>query len=88
MKAMSLKNMKETLINQSGDTKEFDKIWDCFYLMQTLGYIDKETWNDFCEQCAGWYVDEENWRVMDGKHQSHGVASLVWDYAQGQKYED
>ena len=31
MKALNLKNMKETIVNYSGDQKEFDKIWDGFY---------------------------------------------------------
>ena len=30
MKALNLKNMKETLVNYSGDQKDFDKIWDGF----------------------------------------------------------
>lgn len=27
-KLLNLKNMKETIVNYSGDQKEFDKIWD------------------------------------------------------------
>lgn len=75
--------MKEALVNHSGDTQELDKIWDGFLLMQTLGYIDLKTWKEFCDQCAGWYVDEETWSVRDERREN----ALVWDYAQGRKYE-
>lgn len=59
-KFLNLKNMKETIVNYSGDQKEFDKIWDAFYQMACIGFISQDTWIKFFDQCAGWYVDEEN----------------------------
>lgn len=42
-KLLNLKNMKETIVNYSGDQKEFDKIWDAFYEMACVGFIDSDT---------------------------------------------
>lgn len=63
-KLINLKNMKETIVNYSGDQKEFDKIWDAFYQMACIGFISQDTWIKFFDQCAGWYVDEENACVL------------------------
>ena len=41
-KLLNLKNMKETIVNYSGDQKEFDKIWDAFYQMACIGFIDSD----------------------------------------------
>lgn len=85
-KALNLKNMKETLVNYSGSTKEFDKIWDNFYQMACMDFISQETWNKFFDQCAGWYIDEENQRVMDDRHCPEGVDSVVWVYTPDAEY--
>lgn len=50
-KNLNLKNMKETLVNYSTDEEEFDKIWNAFYQMAYLGFIDRNTWRKFIEQC-------------------------------------
>ena len=86
-KALNLKDMKETLVNYSGCSSEFDKIWDSFYMMATLGYISNETWDKFTDQCAGWYVDAENARVMDERHCPEGVDSVVWVYTPDAEYK-
>lgn len=52
-KLLNLKNMKETIVNYSGDQKEFDKIWDAFYQMACIGFISQDTWIKFFDQCAG-----------------------------------
>lgn len=80
-KALNLKNMKETIVNYSGDQKEFDKIWDAFYQMTCVGFISQDTWKKFVDQCAGWYVDEENACVCD-----EGVDSIVWEYTPDAEY--
>lgn len=46
-KLLNLKNMKETIVNYSGDQKEFDKIWDAFYQMACIGFISQDTWIKF-----------------------------------------
>lgn len=45
-KLLNLKNMKETIVNYSGDQKEFDKNMGCFlpdglYRLYQSGYLDK-----------------------------------------------
>ena len=87
MKALNLKNMKETLVNYSGDQKEFDKIWDAFYQMSCIGFISQDTWRKFFDKCAGWYVDEENACVRDGRHIYNGVDSIVWEYRADAEYK-
>lgn len=86
-KALNLKNMKETIVNYSGDQKEFDKIWDAFYQMACIGFISQDTWEKFCDQCAGWYVDEENACVRDDRHCPEGVDSIVWKYTPDAEYK-
>lgn len=46
-KALNLKNMKETIVNYSGDQEEFNKIWDTFYQMACIDFISQDTWRKF-----------------------------------------
>ena len=46
-KALNLKNMKETIVNYSGNQEEFNKIWDTFYQMSCIGFISQDTWRKF-----------------------------------------
>ncbi len=85
-KALNLKNMKESIVNYSEDQKEFDEIWDSFYRMACIGFISPDTWNKFFEQCGGWYVDEENACVRDGRNCPEGVDSVVWEYTADAEY--
>ena len=87
MKALNLKNMKETIVNYSEDQDEFDRIWDAFYQMTCIGFISQDTWKKFYEQCAGWYIDSENARVCDGRHCSNGVDAIVWEYTPDAEYK-
>lgn len=80
-KALNLKNMKETIVNYSSDQEEFNKIWNAFYYMSCLDFISRDTWYKFCDQCAGWYVDEENACVRDG------VDAIVWQYTPDAEYK-
>lgn len=71
-KNLNLKNMKETLVNYSNDQKEFDTIWRDYWQMAYLGFISKDTWRKFCEQCSDWYFDEEENCIKDKNHQKVG----------------
>lgn len=81
-KTLNLKTMKETIINYSGDQKEFDKIWNAFYMMTITGFISQETWEKFFNQCASWYVDEENACIRDSKDDS-----IIWEYNPEREYK-
>ena len=86
-KALNLKNMKETLVNYSGNNEEFNKIWGTFYQMHCIGFISRGTWEKFFDQCRGWYVDEENACVRDECYCPEGVDSLVWAYTPDAEYK-
>lgn len=86
VKSLNLKNMKETLVNYSGDQVEFSKIWDMFYQMTFIGFISFETWVNFSEQCRGWYYDEEGNCIRDERHCQEGVDSIVWKYTPNSRY--
>lgn len=75
-KALNLKNMKETLINYSGEQKELENIWNWFWHMATMGFITRDTWNRFYDQCAGWYVTDDGSCVRDMNRDD----ALVWEY--------
>ena len=81
MKALNLKNMKETIVNYSGDQEEFSKIWDGFYQMACLGFISRETWVKFAKQCRCWYYDEEGNCIRDEVNDS-----IVWKYTPDSEY--
>ena len=87
VKALNLKNMKETLVNYSGDQDEFDKIWYGFYKMVCMNFISWETWTKFFEQCSGWYYDEDSGCILDQNHCPEGVDSIiVWKYTPDAEY--
>ena len=86
MKSLTLKNMKETLVNYSRDQEEFSKIWDGFYQMAYLGFISRETWMKFARQCHGWYYDEYCDCIRDELHCQEGVDSIVWKYTPDAEY--
>ena len=86
MKALNLKNMKETLVNYSGDQEEFSEIWNWFYQMACLGFISRGTWREFSEQCCGWYYDEYCGCIRDERHCQDGVDSIVWKYTPDAEY--
>ena len=81
-KALNIKNMKETLINYSGEQKEMDKIWDGFYQMACIGFISHDTWRKFFEQCKGWYVTADQSEVRDGEHDD----KVIWKYTSEAEY--
>ena len=86
MKSLNLKNMKETLVNYSGNQDEFSKIWNGFHQMACLGFISRETWIKFAGQCRGWYYDEYCNCIRDERHCQDGVDSIVWKYTPDAKY--
>lgn len=81
-KSLSIKNMKETLINYSGEQKELERIWDGFYQMTTLGFISRDAWKKFFEQCKGWYVTEDQSEVRDMENDD----ALIWRYTSEAMY--
>lgn len=85
-KALNLKNMKETIVNYSGTQKDFDTIWGGYYQMACLGFISQDTWCKFFEQCRGWYIDEENACVRDGRRCYNGIDTIVWTYTPDAEY--
>ena len=86
-KLLNLKNMKEALVNYSGDNEELNKIWDALHTMACIGFIDYDTWKKFFDQCHGWYVDEENACVRDEFNTHEGVDSIVWEYTSDAEYK-
>lgn len=86
MKSLNLKNMKETLVNYSRNQEEFGKILDVFYQMAFLGFISRETWKKFGEQCFGWYYDEYDDCIRDERNCQEGVDSIVWKYTPDAEY--
>ena len=88
MKELNVKNMKETLVNYSGNQVEFSEIWNGFYKLVCFGFISLETWMKFYEQCLGWYYDEEDDCIRDERHCPEGVDSIVWEYTPDAEYHE
>ena len=86
MKALNLKNMKETLVNYAGDQEEFSELWNGFAKLVFLGFISNETWKKFWEQCRGWYYDEYDNCIRDERNCQEGVDSIVWKYTPDAEY--
>ena len=78
-KAMSIKNMKETLVNWcGGDIEEYNKIWDTFHNMKCLGYIGNEVWKKFFDQTAGWTIDGDY--LIDSR-----TGEIIFDFDNGER---
>lgn len=86
VKALNLKNMKEALINDSGDQKELDKIWDSFRHMACMGFISPGTWKKFYDQCADWYIAPGEDCVRDSNG-TNREGSIVWVYTADATYK-
>lgn len=82
VKSLNLKNMKETLVNYSGNVDDLNTIWDTFYKMRTMGFISNDTWRKFCNECAGWYVTEDQNEVRDSQRDD----KLIWKYTSDAEY--
>jgi len=78
MKALNIKNMKETLVNYSGgDRDEFNRIWDTFRDMANLGFISSDTWNKFFNQTASWVITYDGY-LIDTK-----TDKIIFDFDNG-----
>jgi hypothetical protein len=86
MKALNLKNMKETLVNYSGNREEFSVIWNKFYDLVCLGFISRGTWYKFAKQCSGWYYDEYSDCIRDERNCQDGADCIVWKYTPDAEY--
>lgn len=82
VKGLNIKNMKETLVNYSGNVDDLNMIWDTFYKMCTMGFISNDTWKKFYDECAGWYVTEDQNEVRDSQHDD----KLIWKYTSEAEY--
>ena len=89
-KALNLENRNEAIIKYSETQKAFDEIWQAFYMMANMGFIPRDIWSDFCDQCGEWYVNEEYANekgecgvcISDGK-----TGGIVWEYVSAGKAE-
>lgn len=86
VKALNLKNMKEALVNDSGDQREMDNIWNTLRHMACMGFISSGTWKKFYEQCAGWYIAPGEDCVRDSNGASR-EGTIVWEYTSGAVYK-
>ena len=82
-KALNLKNMKEALVNYSGDQKELEKIWDGLHQMACLGFITQDTWRKFYEECKGWFVTTDGAEVRDSEQGD----AVIWTYTGEAQYK-
>ena len=73
--------MKETIVNYSGNQREFDAIWDGYHQMTCLDFISKDTWRKFFEQCHAWYVDNEIGGIRDAD-----TGKVIWIYTGEAEY--
>ena len=83
VKALNLKNMKETYVNYSGTQDEMDMIWNGFYRMACIGFISRDTWTKFYDKCKGWYIDENLACVRDSANEDE----IVWAYTPDAEYK-
>lgn len=79
VKSLSIKNMKETLVNYcGGDQEEYNKIWDTFHGMRCLGFISNEAWKKFFEQTSSWTIDGDY--LIDIK-----TEEIIFDFNNGDR---
>lgn len=83
-KTLTVKNMKETLVNYSADQKDFDRIYGTFYEMAFMGFISTSTWVKFNDDVKGWYILDKSSRleVRDAANSD----ALVHDMNSGRYY--
>lgn len=89
-KTLTLKNMVETYVNFSGDQRELDKMWDAYYQMACVGFIDNVTWGKFSALCHGWFFDQDDCAILDSSDDNylerHGSYKLIWQYVPYAEY--
>lgn len=79
--ALNVKNMKERLVNYSGNYTDFENIWTTFQQMACMGFITNEEWKRFYDECKSWYIDEESAQVIDGN------GNVIWTYNSETQYK-
>jgi len=88
-KTLTLKNMVETYVNYTADQREMDKLWDAYYQMYCVGFIDAVTWDKFSNLCHGWFFDEDCCAMFaadDNYLEQHGSHKLIWQYVPYAEY--
>lgn len=76
-KALSVKNMKEAIINLSKNPEDFYNIFEAFMKMADMGFIHEKVWKKFYEQCSCWYMTQDCSAVIDD---DVGKDEVVWVY--------
>ena len=65
---LNVKNMIIELITYSaGNQDAFNKIWDAYYRMYTLGFITRTEWVRFYDKCKGYYWEGNELRDSEQK---------------------
>lgn len=80
-KNLNVKQMKETLVNFSGDQSEMTKVWKTFWRMHNMGFISNEDWCRFFNETSGWYVTEDGAEVRNADDDS-----LIYRYTPHYSY--
>jgi len=82
-KTLTLKNIKETLVNYTGEQCILDELWFAFREMMCLGFISDDLWNKIYEQCGGWFIDEAANCVRDMRQ----GGTIIWKYTEDKQYK-
>ena len=61
MTALNYKNMVKQYYRFEADSE----MWDAFYHMRIMGFIDVKTWHKFFDTCRSWYFDKDDNIVKD-----------------------
>ena len=80
MKALNLKNMKETYINMTGSNEEMERIYNAFWEMSCLGFVKPETWTKFFNWAYYLHMSGDGESVL-GEHDE-----IIWTYNPGSEY--
>ena len=83
-KTLTVKHMKETLVNYSANQKDFDRVYGTFYEMAFMGFISDSAWKKFNDEVKGWHVIDKDSR-LEVRDAANGDA-LVHDMNSGRYY--
>ena len=85
MKALNVKNMKETLVNYCGGSEdEYNKIYSVFWEMATMGFISDKDWRRFFDDTHAWTISGDY--LIDTSKGDFGT--LVFDFNNGRDGSD
>ena len=81
MNTLTLDNMKETYINETGTNRAMDEVWDTFYKMTCWGFIPMNLWHEFTHWAYSLYVDCNDC-VVD-----RDTDEIIYCYTEQDRYE-